>query len=56
MKFLHKNDLLLLLILQLMFKIHPYNFSNREATLLQKVLLIHHQELKNALDHFILLN
>ena len=48
MKFLHKNDLLLLLIQQLVFKTHLLNSKNKQATLSQKVLLIHHQELKNA--------
>ena len=48
MKFPHKNVLLLLLILQLKFEIHPLNYENMEVTLLQKVLLIHHQVLKNA--------
>ena len=56
MKFPHNNDLLLLIILQLVFEIHQLNSKNKEVTLLQKVLLIHRQELKNALDHFVLLN
>ena len=45
MKFLEKNDLLLLLIQQLVFETHLLNSNNKQETLSQKVLLIHHQEL-----------